>query len=205
MKNTLILAVVVGSMGLFACGDSSAGNGGGGSASATTTTTTTTGTTSSKATSTSTGASGCTEFTLTKLAVLTPKPADGDYDYGSKTSALGLGADDQLELDVFNGLDTPTVDIETDAKNKNPSTCEACGWVFQDGAGASAPKIFYQASGTIALDVPNFGNQLSTAPQSVTLTDVIYREVTLTTAGDLYSAQFVAGGACLHLASASTL
>ncbi len=149
--------------------------------------------------------SGCVEITGPKLALIVPKPADGDYDYGTKISALGAAGDDHLELDLFNGLDTPTVDIKTDAKNNNASTCEACGYVFEDGSGPTAGKIYYQESGTITLDVPTFGNQLGVQPNSVTLTNVTYREVTLSVAGDLHSATPVAGGACVHIASASTL
>lgn len=207
MKLLLSLGSVGALVGLLACGDSSTGAGGSSSSGTTASGTTASGTAGTTVTgsSTSTGASGCIELTVPKLALITPKPADGDYDYGAMTNAIGGAAGDQLEIDLFNGLDTPTVDIATDNKNKNPSTCEACGYVFQDGSGPTAAKIYYQESGTITLDVPNFGNQLGVQPNSVTLTNVTYREVTLGTAGDLHSATPVAGGACVHVASASTL
>jgi hypothetical protein len=195
------LAFVV--LGLAACGDSG-GGGGAGSTSSSTSPASGSSTTTSTTTSTSTGSSGCTEITVPKLALITPKPADGDYDYGATTNAIGGAADDHLVLDLFNGLDSPTVTIASDAKNNNPGTCEACGWVFEDGSGTTAGKIFFQQSGTITLDVPNFGNQLSAQPNSVTLSDVTYREVMLTDATDLYSAQLVPEGACVHVTAAST-
>ncbi|MFO0555323.1 MAG: hypothetical protein U0271_43505 [Polyangiaceae bacterium] len=146
------------------------------------------------------GQSACTEITV---ATLTTVQANGDYNYGNATSQFGDMATDNLVLELYNGLDTPTVDIANDSKTRKPTTCEACGWVFQDGNGTTAPKIFFHESGQIALEVPNFGNQLSVQPTSGTLTDVTYREVTLTDPNDIYTAELVPGGACVHIASAS--
>lgn len=158
------------------------------------------GSTTSTSSSTSSGGSQCMEITVGDLKKVT---ASGDYNYGSKTSAIGGSADDNYVLELYNGLDEPDITIETDAKNDNPSTCEACGWVFEDGADKSAAKIYFHTSGHISLVVPNFGNELSAEPMSGTITDIVFREVKLTDPNDLYSAKIVAGGACLHLASAS--
>lgn len=171
-------------------GGTSAGTGSGGSA----------GTGSGGGSTTDPGGSQCMEITVGDLMKVT---AGGDYDYGSKTSAIGGSADDHYVLELYNGLDEPDITIETDAKNNNPPTCEACGWVFQDGTDGSAAKIYFHTSGHIVLDVPNFGDELGAEPLSGTLTDIVFREVKLADPSDLYSAEILPDGACLHLASAS--
>ncbi|MFT3767680.1 MAG: hypothetical protein QM820_19670 [Minicystis sp.] len=172
-------------------GDGGAGGSGGSSSSSST---------SSSSSSSSTGGTGCMEITIDDLVKVTD---NGDYNYGSKTSAIGGGADDHYVLELYDGLDTPDITIETDAKNNFPSTCEACGWVFQDGGDEGAAKIYYHASGHITLTVPSFGDELSVEPTSGTLTDIVFREVELANPSDRYSATIKPGGACLHLASGS--
>lgn len=141
----------------------------------------------------------CVEVTVSLGAV----SGNGDYNEGGTTSPLAGASADHLVLELYDGLDTPNVDIANDSKNRKPTTCEACGWIFEDGDGLQASRIYYQESGQISLTVPDFGRQLSTAPEAGTLTDVTFREVALDDPNDLYSARPLVGGACIHVTSAS--
>lgn len=142
----------------------------------------------------------CVEVTVASLGGIS---GNGDYNEGGPTSPLGGATADHFVLELYDGLDTPNVDIANDSKNRKPTTCEACGWIFEDGDGLQAARIYYQERGQIALTVPDFGNQLTTAPESGALSDITFREVALDDPNDLYSARPVVGGACVHLTSAS--
>ena len=199
MRTCVRVSMIAMGLALLACGDDGGTTGGAGGAGGGAGTTTSTGG------STTTGSVDCTELTADTLVSITGTAVDSaaDYPYGVATSAFGGAPDDQLELDLYDGLDTITVDVATDSKNGKASTCEACGWIFEDGGGLSSPRIYFWESGQLAITLfPGGTAPLAEAPKYVQMTDVTFREVTLTSPGDLYSAKPVVGGACLHVADA---
>ncbi len=197
MKSLVLGCLAAGlgaSLVVVGCGDDD----GSGGSEPTTTATSTTGTTSptttssmSTPTSTSSGTGQCMEITIDDLARF-------EENLFAAEPMLGGAGEDVVNLEFYGDtLPTGTIDLGAGG-NANYGTCTTCILAGEDldTSTADYAKAYFQTSGTIELGA-------TSAPFIVgTLTDVTLVEVTLAPAPDFTSTP-VAGGACLHIASAT--
>lgn len=213
-RSFLALTFLVGGVSaLIACGDSDSdsegGSGGAGGEGTTTvattttkaTTTTVTATTTTQ-TSTTSGMVDCSNPTEITADMWAHLQSDGTFGaYGAVPSPDGGAADpDRLQIEFygppdFDGDQTGMFDLAA-AGDDNYATCSRCVRLIED-AGSGAGRIFFQLSGT--MDVDPASTQLE-GTLTATLTDVLLVEVTIEE-GTFVSTP-VAGGECLHLATA---
>ena len=149
------------------------------------------------------GGAGCTVITVTgdlqggvELHIYLADQITPDL--GDKAAALV----DTLQLEMFSGS-PGSFDLASTGLNDNYSTCEQCVRLFEDipGDGTSAGRQYFQAMGTIDIDVTS--NPLNGA-LTATLTDVTLVEVTVDP-DDSFKSTLVEGGECVIIGGVVTL
>jgi len=150
------------------------------------------------------GSANCTEITATDFAKAV---ADGTYAVyrTNPTPDLGDTTDtDAIQLELYgstlgpnlNGEAKGTFDL-TQGGDDNYATCSRCIRAIVDPT-SSAPKLFFQSAGTLA--IADSSDALNGKLQA-TLTDITLIEVTIDSG--TFESTPVAGGECLHLATAT--
>ena len=149
------------------------------------------------------GSANCTEITAADFAKAV---ADGTYAVyrTNPTPDLGDTTDtDAIQLELYGSTVGPNLNGEakgtfdlTQGGDDNYATCSRCIRGIVDPNGT--PKLFFQSAGT--LEIADSSDALNGKLQA-TLTDVTLIEVTIDST--TYQSTPVAGGECLHLATAT--